>query len=510
MAAARRNAGLRLTRMTCPMAWALVVAALVAVSGGSAGAGTLTGPIVNDGVTAEVADLAVIPASAPSRPLARINVLREVPDGSGRLFVNDLNGPFYVIDGAVITTYMDFSLLFPNFKSSPGLASGFVSFAFHPEFATNGRFYTVHSEDEGAVAPNLGSPVSTTVDQHSVLTEWTATVPSANTFAGASRELIRVASPHRFHNMGEIAFDPTAGAGSPDYGLLYIGAGDYGSVAAGEPENLQRLDSPLGALLRIDPLGGSFTRGSTTYGYAIPPDNPFANDPDPSVLGEIFAYGFRNAHRISWDLDGTVPGPFVSDIGQGNVEEVNRLVAGSNYGWPEREGTFALDVDSDPETVFALPLDDSGFTYPVAQYDHDEGLAIAGGFVYRGSVASPLQGQFIFGDIVNGRVFYADAGEMLAADDGDPATTAQVRELNLVHQGQPSTLLDIVADELGLASVDRVDLRFAVDSQDQIYVTTKQDGLVRTLTPIPEPGGLLSLVVGSAFLAALGRRRARA
>ena len=472
-----------------------------------AGAGALTGTILDVGMAAEIADFAAIPASAGSRPLARINNLREVPDGSGRLFVNDLNGPFHVIDGATISTYADLSTI-TNFKTAPGLASGFVSFAFHPDFATNGIFYTVHSETIGSIPPNLSSPVSLITDQHSVLTEWTATVPSANVFAGSVRELIRVAAPHRSHNIGEIAFDPTLDSSDPDYGLLYIGAGDYGSVAVGEPENLQRLDSPLGTVMRIDPLGGSFMRGGITYDYTIPASNPFANDPDPNVLGEIYAYGFRKAHRIHWDESGSSPGPYVSDIGQGNIEEVNRLLAGANYGWPEREGTYALAVSVDPETVFALPMGDFGFTYPVAQYDHAEGIAIAGGIVKRGAAGAPLEGQFIFGDIATGRLLYADATAMLAADDGDPATTAQVYELGVVFEQQFSTLQDIVAAELGLASINRVDLRFGVDASNQIYVTTKQDGMVRTLDPLPEPGSALSLLSGALVLALFERRRA--
>ena len=437
-----------------------------------------TNTILNGGITVEVEDLfQVNPGSA-----ARINVLREVPDGSGRLFVNDLNGPLYAIDGAAVTTYMDFSTLFPELKTSPGLGSGFVSFAFHPEFSINGLFYTVHTEHVGSQLPNLGPAVATTIEQHSILMEWHATSPSANTFAGTSRELMRIASTHHFHNLGEIAFNPLAASGDPDFGLLYIGGGEYGSVTNEQPEQIQRLDTPFGTVMRIDPLGVPFTRGDMTYNYGIPSTNPFANDPDPKVLGEIYAYGFRNAHRIAWDAGGTDPGPYVSDIGQGNFEEVNRLVAGANYGWPLREGTFALDVSVDPETVFPLPADDSsfGFQYPVAQYDHDEGYAIAGGFVYRGSETNPLTGKFIFGDVVNGRIFYADAQEMLDADDGDPGTTAQVYELHLMHQGQSKTLNQIVSEFVG-HEVGRVDLRFAMDNEGQIYVTTKQDGFIRKL-----------------------------
>jgi hypothetical protein len=470
-------------------------------------AGSLTGPIENEGLQAEVVDLLQMTASTISRPLARINELKQVPDGSGRFFVNDLRGPLYTIKAESITLYLDLSVLRPHMIDSPGLGTGFVSFAFHPDFSNNGHFYTVHTEAVSGGTPNLVPALPSNFTQHSVLTEWTAIDPMAATFSGSARELLRIGAPFNFHNMGEISFDPTLGPSDLDYGLLYIGSGDFGVVHLGDPEQLQRLDTPLGAILRIDPLGAPFTRGNFTYGYAIPTSNPFANDPDPTVLGEIYAYGFRNAHRIAWDLAGTDPGPLVSDIGQSNVEELNRLVAGANYGWPLREGTFSLDPTVDPGTVFPLPEGDTGFTYPVAQYDHDEGFAIAGGSFYRGGPLDPLTGQSVFGDIVSGRVFYADADALLAADDGDSLTTAPVRELNLLSEGQPTSLLEIVADTLGLASLDRVDLRFGTDFEGNLYITTKQDGFVRQLVPVAEPSSGIMMFFGVMGPVALRARR---
>jgi hypothetical protein len=297
---------------------------------------------------------------------------------------------------------------------------------------------------------------------------------------------MRIAAINHDHNLGEIAFRPDAAPSDADYGLLYIASGDFGSVVSGQPEQLQRLDTPYGTLMRIDPLGGPFVRNGTTFDYGIPPDNPYVDDPDPDTLGEIYAHGLRNGHRISWDT-GATGAMLHSDIGQGHIEEVNIAVPGANYGWPLREGTFAIDPEVDPEEVLPLPPNDPllGFRYPVAQYDHDEGKAVAGGFVYRGtSLPGGLQGKFVFGDLVNGRLFYADAAALVAADDGSPATTAQVYELTLVYQGAETTLLDLVRDTLGL-NVNRVDMRFGTDAEGEIYITTKQDGFVRRLVPVP-------------------------
>jgi hypothetical protein len=301
--------------------------------------------------------------SGGPRPLARLNVFREVSDGSDRLFVNDLNGPLYVIIAGVEQVYIDLEAVFTEFKSSPGLATGFVSFAFHPDFANNGRLYTVHTENvvAGTPTPNLVPAIPTSVEHHSVLNEWQVADPAdnlCNPLGGnpncTQRELIRIAAVHRFHNMGEIAFDPNVNSSDPDYGLLYIGAGDYGAAHVGDPSQLQRLDTPYGVIMRIDPLGEPFVRGGITYGYGIPPGNPFV-DGDPNTFDEIYAYGFRNAHRITWDSTGV---RYVSDIGQGNGEEVKLLIAGANYGWPHREGNWGIDPDVDLDVpILPLPAD---------------------------------------------------------------------------------------------------------------------------------------------------------
>jgi hypothetical protein len=294
--------------------------------------------------------------------------------------------------------------------------------------------------------------------------------------------------------------------------LLYISNGDYGSALRGQPQQLQRLDTVYGALLRISPRVGN----GAPYTYGIPASNPFASDGDPATLGEIYAYGFRNAHRLTWSRTGW-GGPFISELGEHNLEEVDVLAAGANYGWPVREGNRAIDPQ-DMTAVFALPANDAsfGFTYPVAQYDHEEGDAIAGGLLVEGDVemASRLHGAFVFGDIVNGRVFYSYASALADADDGNPATTAFVYELTLLRAGVPTTLLDVVSAAVGNPSLSRTDLRFATDLAGNLYITTKQDGWVRRLLPAPV-GAIpalsrwmgLSLVVALGAIGSLAARR---
>ena len=174
-------------------------------------------------------------------------------------------------------------------------------------------------------------------------------------------------------------------------------------------------------ILRIDPLGTTGSNGE----YGIPPSNPFVGV--DGALGEIWAYGLRNPHRFSWDTGGTNK-MFIGHIGEKNIDSVYPGIAGANYGWNEREGSF-LFQKSDPNVVYPLPANDAdfGYTYPVAEYDHDEGFALVGGFVYRGSNIPILQGKYIFGDIVNGRIFYTEEVDMIFGQQ-----PAKIQELTLL------------------------------------------------------------------------------
>jgi len=466
------------------------------------------------GLAVEIRDVVRLPDTRGLRPLdqdvspagwARPNYVRDLPDG--RRFVNDSRGRLYLLDRAnQPAIYADVAAAFP-YAVYNRLVSGFSGFTFHPEFAKNGLFYSVHGErgPGNPSTPNFIPPGYTPgqVTYHNVITEWRATNPAAATFEGTRRELLRVAHivENLTHPYGDVEFNPTAKPGSPDYGLLYTSGSDLGFSNGGGPHannpgQTQRLDSLIGAILRIDPRSPSVGGGTKGLGdYTIPPSNKFAADNDPKTLGEIYAYGFRNAHRLSWDLqDGTM---FATDIGMNQIEEVNIIRNGENYGWMKREGYWEngmIRPGGALNQLYPLPAavlsgkekEPEGFTYPVAIYDHTEGAAITGGFTYNGRIAA-LRGKFVFGDINRGRLFAADVAALKKADDGVPQTVAPIEEIQLfVRDARGNrdyvSFRDLVERVMG-ASVTRADLQFSRTGDGELLLTSRQDGMIRMLVP---------------------------
>ena len=442
----------------------------------------------DSGITLLLEDFVTIPQSNGSAPRARINHLKPMYDGQGRLAVNDLRGKFWVITNGAVSEYTDFDAVFPRFQDSPGLGTGFTSFAFHPEFATNGIFYTAHSETPSAEPVDFANVIPAAgVNLHGVITEWTATDPTAATFVGTRREIMRVELVGTIHGMQEIALNPNKVPTDPDYGYLFICIGDGQSTIRGFPNNTSRLDSILGTILRIDPTGTNSANGQ----YGIPADNPWATDGDPDTFDEIWAYGFRNPHRISWDTGGD--GKMLSgEIGEQNIEELNLIEPGRNYGWNQREGTYRINPDweNNPGAgrntdLFELPADDAtlGFTYPVAQYDHDDGDAIVSGFVYRGTLAPALTGKFIFGDILSGEVFFTEADTLAFG------TQSPIEQLNLQLDGSPITIQ-------GIDPSNRGDLRFGFDEDNELYLLEKSRGMIFKLVGAIDPNPALESSAG--------------
>jgi hypothetical protein len=468
-------------------------------------------PIEKHGLAVEIVNVARLPDTRGIRPAdqdvspagwARVSYVRELPDG--RRFANDSRGYLYLLDkNNQPQIYANVGEIFPNGIYNR-LESGFIGFVFHPEFAKNGLFYTVHSE-KGPGNPQKPNfiPIGyglKDVTYHNVITEWHATNPAANTFAGTRRELLREAHvvANLTHPMGAVEFNPAAKPGDADYGLLYTSGSDHGFSNGGgpnasNPPQTQRLDSIIGSILRIDPRSPSVTHGVKGLGdYTVPMANKFAADADPNTLGEIYAYGFRNAHRLSWDpMDGTM---FASDIGMDNIEEINIVHNGANYGWMKREGIWenGRSRGGALNELFPLPpeiLDGrakDGFTYPVAMYDHDEGRSVTDGFAYYGRIPQ-LRGKFVFGDIFAGRLFACDLAAMKKADDGIPQTVAPIEEIQLYVRDESGKRVNVSLQELidktmG-AKIPRADLHISKSRDGELFVTSRQDGMIRLLVP---------------------------
>jgi glucose/arabinose dehydrogenase/mono/diheme cytochrome c family protein len=419
-------------------------------------------PIAMSDLVVEMEPFTVIPASSDVGQKTRICKLDIRPD-TKEIFIVDLRGKLYRIANGKPELYLDMVKERPNFIDKPGLATGFGSFAFHPDFATNGLLYTTHTEPAGTALADFRYNDSIKVMLQWVLTEWKTSSPNGFPFEGQGREMFRANMVHSFHGVQEITFNPLARKGDEDYGLLYIGIGDGSSVEFGYPFLAHSLDKIWGTIIRIDPRGNN----SHNRKYGFPGSNPFANSKDMNVLGEIYAYGFRNPHRISWTKDGKI---LSSNIGHHNIESLNLVEAGNDYGWPIREGKFLMKHLVNMNRVYSLPPDDANYhvAYPVAQYDHGEGNAISGGYEYWGNTVPELKGKYVFGDIVNGRLFYVDMKDI------KQGSIAQMHEWRVTLNGQVKTLRE-------LCGAQKVDVRFGRDGAGEIYVLTKPDGLVYKL-----------------------------
>src|SRR5688572_31872392 len=233
---------------------------------------------------------------------ARMMLLAPEPGGR-RLFVNAMQGSLFSVsaDGKSVMLYVDIND--PKWDvrvQAQNNERGFQSFAFHPQFNQAGsrgfgKFYTYTDTTNMMPPADFAAAGATANPTHdTVLLEWTAKTPGAATYdGGAPRELIRLRQPFANHNAGQLAFNPNAAAGAPDFALLYMGIADGGS--GGDPLKLsQNLGSAFGKIFRIDPLGTS----SANKKYGIPASNPMLKT--AGALPEIYAYGVRNPQRYGW------------------------------------------------------------------------------------------------------------------------------------------------------------------------------------------------------------------
>ena len=407
----------------------------------------------------ELSPIAKFPVTNEKAPFTRIVKMANIPN-SDLLFVADLQGQLYRLTEEGPSLYFKMQDYFPNFINKPGLATGLGSFAFHPDYLKNGLLYTSHSESAKSAKADFYLPDSIPIKLQWVVTEWKVN-HNDTLFKATNREILRIDFVGQIHGMQDIAFNPLSKPGEKDFGLLYIGIGDGGAVERGFPFIATDENKLWGCLLRIDPKG----RNSKNGKYGIPSDNPFLGK---TQANEVFARGFRNPHRIHWLQDGRL---LITNIGHFNIESLYVVKAGDHCGWPYREGRFLIDPLVDLSYVYEnqKSTEKITFNYPVAQFDHDEGNAIIGGYEYLGEKVDSLKGKYLFGDIVSGRLFYINIPEIERGKD------TQIYEWKVSRNGVSQSLLE-------LTKGSRTDLRFGRDNDGEMYIMTKQDGMVYGLS----------------------------
>lgn len=420
----------------------------------------LSNPISNAIGASSNTDASLATVVAAGQGLVSPNWGIAAPGDKRHLFVTDTVGTLWAIDvksgskNLVLNVsnllVSDLGLAIP---AVPGYDErGLLGVAFHPRYQRNRLVYLYTSEpyDAGSLADFTLSSLSggSAPNHRTVISEWRVDNPKATqpTISGGRRVVLSVDQPQLNHNGGALNFGPD--------GLLYVALGDGGSAndqdAIGGHNasigNGQDRGTVLGKILRIDPTKRTSINGQ----YGIPRSNPYfargsrggdAGCRSDGLCDEIWAYGFRNPYRFSFDK--TKGSLLAGDVGQNAIEEVDLVNKGRNYGWRYKEGSFFFNPNGSDGSgaafvsagnCFGAP--NSGLTDPIAQYDHDEGIAIVGGFVYRGKAIKSLRGQYVFGDYArsfgsadtSGRLFRISGGQLKGRGS---APLRAVTELNL-------------------------------------------------------------------------------
>jgi glucose/arabinose dehydrogenase len=293
-------------------------------------------------------------------------------DGSKRLFICEQTGKIKIIkNGKVLaTSFLDLS----NKLEDMGKAyseKGLLGIAFHPKYKMNGRFFVYYS------APSSKSGE----DHKSVLAEYKVTSDPDVADPNSHSVILEVPQPESNHNGGQLAFGQD--------GNLYVALGDGGGAGDqhGSIGNAQNLGTILGKILRINV--------DSKKPYAVPQDNPFVND--KNAQPEIWAYGLRNPWRFSFDRKTGLM--FCADVGQNKWEEINIISKGKNYGWRVMEGAHCYKPETGCNT--------KNLELPIAEYGHNKGISVTGGYVYRGNKLPSLEGKYIFADW-KGAAFYLE------------------------------------------------------------------------------------------------------
>lgn len=283
-------------------------------------------------------------------------------DGSKRLFIVSQNGEIHILKNGKILEepFLDLNGKMVHLNNTYA-ERGLLGLAFHPKYKENGRFFVFYSAE----------PIDKSSNNQSVIAEYSVSAKNADLANNNGRILLTINQPENNHNGGSLAFGPDS--------YLYIGSGDGGGKGDkhGIYGNAQNLENLLGKILRID-----IDRGNP---YSIPPDNPFTGK---NQQPEIYAYGFRNPWRISFDKISEKL--FVADVGQDDYEEIDIVEKGKNYGWRYMEGYHIYD-----EGLKDLVKNSE---MPVYEYDHSKGISITGGYVYNGTQIKDMFGCYLFAD----------------------------------------------------------------------------------------------------------------
>lgn len=355
--------------------------------------------------------------------------IQNAGDGTNRLFVVEQRGVIQVIN-IVFTTQSGETVQLNGIDAASSVfldiqdwvlsdegELGMLGLAFHPDYENNGLFYVNYIAD---------NPLRNVISQFSVSGEDPNEADSSSEII-----LLEIVQPHVFHNGGQLVF-------GPNDGYLHISLGDGGPAFGGDGKS-QDLSNLFGSILRIDvdnPEGGK--------NYGIPSDNPFVGN-SSGFREEIYAYGLRNPWRISFDpITGDL---WTGDVGEGTLEEIDIIQKGKNYGWPIMEGTNCFDPPSGCNM--------SGLELPIWEYGRNNGRTIIGGFVYRGSEFSELEGKYIYGDFVSGRVWALSFNGLTATDN---------------------------TQLLRIANVDSfVITSFGIDEQNELYITGFDGNIYRLI-----------------------------
>jgi glucose/arabinose dehydrogenase len=307
-------------------------------------------------------------------------MLTHAGDGSGRVFVGEQRGTLHAFKEGDKKTKVFLDITSKVHYLDNENEEGFLGVTFHPKFKANGEFFVFYTPKGQPKSQLMSKTLPKEYDRTNVLSRFRVKKDNPDEADPASEEiLMTIKRPFWNHDGGTLVFGPD--------GFLYVALGDGGK--ADDPfDNGQNMNSILGKVLRID-----VDKKSKGLPYGIPADNPFVGK--EGARGEIWAYGFRNIWRMSFD---TKTGKlWAADVGQNLWEEIDIVEKGANYGWNRREGQHPFgDKGVGPNP---------GMVEPIWEYYHDVGKSITGGHVYRGKKVAALEGMYLYADYVSGNIW---------------------------------------------------------------------------------------------------------